>query len=249
MTNIPESYKCTLGNCRPENQCHQRKEPQSVPLRKQRNLNEYIIARTENLPVTNDFKKDFTRPFSKDFKNLEIDQVLPFYINNKDNLKFANVNINSVRHKFPPLAEVLGRSMIDILSIQETKLDDNFPDSQFSVLGYQLHRKDHKNNSGGLMMLIRDDLPQQRREDLENVQATSCRIELMVIEIMIYNEKWLMLNLYKQPKVKNSCIIEVLEYLFDKCRQNANNILLFGDLNINMMNPNNCVKPVFDVLG
>ena len=249
MTNIPESYKCTLGNCRPENQCHQRKEPQAAPLRKQRNLNEYIIARTENLPVTNDFKKDFSRPFINDFKNLEIDQMLPFYINNKDNLKFANVNINSVRHKFPPLAEVLGRSMIDILSIQETKLDDSFPDSQFSVLGYQLHRKDHRSNSGGLMMLIRDDLPQQRRQDLENVQATSGRIELMVIETMIYNEIWLMFNLYKQPKVKNSCIIEVLEYLIDKCRQNANNILLFGDLNINMMNPNNCLKPVFDVLG
>ena len=56
--------------------------------------------------------------------NLELQEVQSFYIKNRNNLKCANININSIRYKFSPLADVLQRAMIDILSIQETKLDD-----------------------------------------------------------------------------------------------------------------------------
>ena len=68
--------------------------------------------------------------------------------------------------------DVLNRStcMVEILSLQETKLDDSFTGAQFSVPGYRLHIKDYKSNSGGLMMWIRDDLPQQRRKDLDTIE-------------------------------------------------------------------------------
>ena len=61
--------------------------------------------------------------------------------------------------------------MINIMSLQETKLDESFPQAQFSVPGYRLHRKDHQSNSGGLLMLVSEDLPQRRRQDLEATQA------------------------------------------------------------------------------
>ena len=112
-----------------------------------------------------------------------------------------HLNVNSVRHKYVPLADVLARSMIDILSLQETKLDDSFPYSQIFVSGSKLHRKDHLTNSGGLMMLVRDDIAQRRRQDLDLFSVTSGRIELMVLEIRINAEKWLLVNMYKQPKV------------------------------------------------
>ena len=107
--------------------------------------------------------------------NLELQEVQSFYIKNKNNLKCTNININSIKYKFSPLADVLQRAMIDILSIQETKLDDSFPDGQFAVPGYRLYRKDHRGNSEGLLMLVRDDLPQQRRKDLETLQADDGR--------------------------------------------------------------------------
>ena len=125
-------------------------------------------------------------------------------------MKCAHLNINSVRHKFAPLVDVLSRSMIDILSLQETKIDESFPCSQFSVPGYLLHRKDYKENCGGLIMLIRDDLPQMRRQDEETFKATSGRIEFLVIELMLNNKKWIMFKMYKQSQVKNDCIIEVV---------------------------------------
>ena len=147
-------------------------------------------------------------------------------------MKYANININSLRYKFAPLAEILGQSMLDILSVQETKLDSSFPDSQFMVPGYRLHRKDHQSNSGGLLMLVRDDIPHVRRYDLEKITILSGRIELMVLEIVLKNEKWLLFNMYKQPQVSSRCLVRVIEDVFAQMRQN---VILFGDLNINML--------------
>ena len=48
----------------------------------------------------------------------------------------AHINVNSFRNKFEPFREVLLQNIFDILSIQETKLDDSFPDAQFNVSMY-----------------------------------------------------------------------------------------------------------------
>ena len=78
---------------------------------------------------------------------------------------------------------------------------------------FKLHRKDYHGNSGGLMMFIRDDIAQRRRHDMESV---SVRIEIIIVEIVINKEKWLLLSMYKQPKVSNYCLQDVLELLMDK---------------------------------
>ena len=46
--------------------------------------------------------------------------------------------------------------------LQENKLDESFPDAQFKIQGFMLHRLDHRNNAGGLIMYVRGDLPQKR---------------------------------------------------------------------------------------
>ncbi len=63
--------------------------------------------------------------------------LIPFYRANKYNVKFAHININSVRHKFDPLAEALAGNLVDMLMVQESKLDESFPPSQFTVLGFK----------------------------------------------------------------------------------------------------------------
>ena len=45
--------------------------------------------------------------------------------------------------------------------------DDSFPDNQFNIPMYRLYRQDIKNNEGGIMMYIRNDMPQFRRHDIE----------------------------------------------------------------------------------
>ena len=61
----------------------------------------------------------------------------------------AHINLNSVRNKFEPFREVLLENIFDILSIQDTNLDDSFPDAQFNVSMYKCYRNDYTYNEGG----------------------------------------------------------------------------------------------------
>ena len=58
------------------------------------------------------------------------------------------LNINSLRYKIISLRELLLKAPIEILCIDETKLDDSFPDAQFIIENYHFppFRKDRKEN-------------------------------------------------------------------------------------------------------
>ena len=57
-------------------------------------------------------------------------------IKNLNRITIATLNINSLASKFEQLREVIGNN-IDILTIQETKLDSSFPIDQFIIDGKQ----------------------------------------------------------------------------------------------------------------
>ena len=159
------------------------------------------------------------------------------------------MNINSVRHKFDPLREALNNSVLDVLLLQETKLDESFPKCQFEVSDYMMYRCDYKHNSGGLMTHIRNDIPQRRRFDLEICETPAGRIELLVVEINFRNEKWIICNLYKQPGTPDNRFVNVYEILLCNIIHENVNIVIAGDFNVNMANKNNCLIDILDVNG
>ncbi len=111
-----------------------------------------------------------------------------FYCKHRDKVKYAHLNINSVRQKLDMLANALKKDFIDILSLQETKLDDRFPAGEFHVDNFnmfKLYRKDLTTKSGGLMMLLRGDIPHRRLIDLEVSDCNVGCIEVMVMEVIL----------------------------------------------------------------
>ncbi len=172
-----------------------------------------------------------------------------FFVKNRYNLKVAHLNINSIRHKFLPLSNLLYKSFIDVLFLQETKVDDSFPHSQFHVKKIVLYRKDVNDHCGGLMAIVRSDLPQRRRHDLEHYETMSGRIEILIIELMLKKEKWLLCSIYKQPKVKDSEFINILEKLVGSLSINNCNYVLIGDFNINVFNDKHCLQEFFQING
>ena len=172
-----------------------------------------------------------------------------FYTKNIKNLKIGHVNINSIRHKFLPLEEVLKKNVLDILIIQETKLDNSFPVAQFLVDEFVMYRNDFRNDSGGLMMFVRGDLPQRRRNELEVNTCQSGRIESIAVEITTQDKKWLLFNMYKQPIVKDSDFKTIFEDVLKSCTRQGMNYIICGDLNVNMLKPGNCLVDLLDVYG
>ena len=56
-------------------------------------------------------------------------------IKNVNRLIIGTLNINFIAPKFEQLKEVIGNHL-DVFTIQETKIDESFPDDQFEIEGY-----------------------------------------------------------------------------------------------------------------
>ena len=74
---------------------------------------------------------------------------------NKKECTIARLNVNSLPSKFIEIKEWLVDGVIDILCIQETKIDSTFPNFQFHVNGYNIFRRDRKKGSGGVVIFVR----------------------------------------------------------------------------------------------
>ena len=76
-------------------------------------------------------------------------------VKNVGRIVIGTLNINSLASKFDQL-EIIIRDSLDILIIQETKLDSSFPDDQFVINGYKKpYRLDRNRHGGGVMVYIR----------------------------------------------------------------------------------------------
>ena len=80
-------------------------------------------------------------------------------VKNMNKVVIGTLNINSLAPKFDQLSEVIGQ-YLDIITIQETKLDPSFPTQQFMLTGYSVpYRLDRNRDGGGVMIYVREDIP------------------------------------------------------------------------------------------
>jgi len=99
----------------------------------------------------------------------EIKDLIQLRQTNPSNPIIGYLNINSLRHKITELRDILNKAQIDIICVDETKLDSSFPDSQFKIDNYQFpsHRRDRNSKGGGKMVFIKQGLIAKRLPDLE----------------------------------------------------------------------------------
>ena len=164
--------------------------------------------------------------------------------NHHKSLVFAHVNINSVRSKFHNLADILNAGLIDVLAVTESKLDDSFPMNQFKLDGFKIIRNDFTKNSGGIMVIVRDDIAHARKSEYEH---EILNVQCMAIEFLIRKEKWYFITYYKSPKVKNPDCIDCVKKMYDEVIAVAKETILFGDININMLGDNCFTNDICDV--
>ena len=112
------------------------------------------------------------------------------------NFIFMYNNVNSYRNKHTVVHDMLTKNIIDFLAIAETKLDDSFPSDLYRVKGFELYRQDFTSKSGGLLVHVRDDIPQRR---LPLAEVNSDGFESICIEITIGNKKTIITSIYKHP--------------------------------------------------
>ena len=120
-----------------------------------------------------------------------------------DNLKnpfLSYLNINSLRYKIVDLRHILEQTGIEIVAVSETKLSEEFPDSQFFIDGYTFpaYRRDRNSYGGGLIVFTRKDLITKRIIELESTE-----IEVICLELTIAKRKWAIFSVYRPPRSVN----------------------------------------------
>ena len=154
-------------------------------------------------------------------------EIKLFRKTHKQNFVFVHVNINSYRHKFAPLQEILQGRFVDLLIISESKLD-SFPNSQFNVEGYTIHRQDKSASSGGLILCIRADIAHRRMPKFE---CNCFGMESICLEINNGVSKSLISSIYKHPQVSDPTFLSHISDMADKQFLYNDDLTFIGDMN------------------
>ena len=80
--------------------------------------------------------------------------------------KLASLNITSLPKHIDELRILLADRSIDILAINETRLDDSILDREVHILGYDIIRRDRNKNGGGVCFYVRSTINYSLRLDL-----------------------------------------------------------------------------------
>ena len=141
--------------------------------------------------------------------------------------------------------ELVNKAPIDILCIDEIKIDESFPDSQFFIENYQFppYRRDRNSKGGGKVVDVRQGLISKRLKSFE-----SKNIETICIELTISKKKWCILFAYRPPNFEKKSFFEETSNSLSLIVNKYDNILLAGDVNINLLDPNSDTKNYFSDL-
>ena len=125
---------------------------------------------------------------------------------------------------------------IQIFGISETHLNKSIKDNEVRIDGYNIVRKDRKQGpGGGVCIFIRNDLPWQRRMDLENDE----KIEAIWIEIFLQKSRSILICVLYRPPETSSYFNRDFDLLFDDMLTTVNaeskEVILAGDINCNYL--------------
>ena len=119
------------------------------------------------------------------------------------------------------------RYKVDITLISETKVDENFPISQFSIEDYTKPiRLDRNCYGGGLIFYARDDIP---CKETKSYRLPKC-IEGIFVAVTLRKTKWLILGGYNPHKNNISYFLNHISKEIDKLLVTFyEHILILGD--------------------
>ena len=129
---------------------------------------------------------------------------------NSQNAICSYLNIHSLRNRLSDLTKLVFEH-IDILIVEQTKLDASFTTAQFWIPGcHKLFRLDITANTGGLLVYVKRSTPTKERrtyEPLFDIQAIS-------FEINLKKEKFF-IGVYKPPSHSSEYCICFTRFFFN----------------------------------
>ncbi|RUA05525.1 MAG: hypothetical protein DSY43_04445 [Gammaproteobacteria bacterium] len=168
-------------------------------------------------------------------------------------LVMACLNTNSLLAHIDELKILLNTyEKIDILAINETKLDTSISDREIHLPGFEIARKDriiNGRNGGGICIYVRSNINFRLRDDLG-----STNLECLTIEITNPRSRPFLVSTWYRPPQSPLDLFSSFEELIDKIDAENKDFFLLGDLNCNLLpgiadNNSLHLRNIIDVYG
>ena len=123
----------------------------------------------------------------------------------------GQLNITSLVKHVEELRIFIHEQPIDILCINETRLDNSISSAEVEICGYEIVRRDRNRNGGGVAIYLRNNIPYVERSDLipENVEA-------LCFEIRKPKSKPVLVSTWYRPPDSNIELLECFEKFLKK---------------------------------
>ena len=94
--------------------------------------------------------------------------------------RILHTNICSLLSKLPEVCILIDKCNLDIISVNETHLDDTIKDFEFNIQGFTMYRNDRNRCGGGVALYIRDNVKQKLCPDLLIPVIESLWVEISI---------------------------------------------------------------------
>ena len=143
--------------------------------------------------------------------------------------KIASINLASLYKNIDQLRIYMLSKTVDILAINETRLDSSIQNGEVSIPGYTLERKDRNRNGGGVALYIRDSINYKRLIDLPDDN-----IELISIQVSKPKAKPFIVCTWYRPPRSTTELMNRFENVLQKLDSYHMEVDIIYDLNCNV---------------
>ena len=142
----------------------------------------------------------------------------------------AMLNVASLVKHLDELRLMLLDKKLDVLAINETRLDSTISDGLVSIDGYNVLRADRDRNGGGVCIYIRCQVNYTPRPDLVPTD-----LEAVCVEINQANSQSFIISSIYRPPCSTNEVFKKIEELIKLIDDESKELYIFGDLNCNML--------------
>ncbi|CAB3997495.1 Transposon Ty3-G Gag-Pol poly, partial [Paramuricea clavata] len=133
----------------------------------------------------------------------------------------AHLNVASLPKHIDELRLQLTKQSLDILSINETRLDNTINDGLIHLNGYDVLRKDRNRMGGGIAIYFRDNINIKNRNDL-----VPDSLEALCVEVRKPKSKPILIVSCYRPPNSNHEVLKLNENLIKKLDNEEKEIVI-----------------------
>lgn len=162
------------------------------------------------------------------------------------NFKIGHLNTRSLLPSFLDFSNILLKNAFDIFFVSETWLTQDIPSHLVSIPNYRLIRRDREGRGGGVAVYIKSEYTCEII-DLNLQHITD--IEHLWISLKLNKTSFALGVVYRPPQNNIVKCVENLDNIISHILPLYDNLLVTGDVNINLFNLNNPLSSCCDAYG